>query len=98
MRTTLTLDSDVTKLLEKKSRSANITYKQVVNDALRRGFGVKEATHRPYQPLVFDMGGTLVDLTKANSLIAQLDDQDFVANDQKLRALPKSRQKKVPSK
>ncbi len=98
MRTTLTLDTDVTKLLEKKSRNSTVTYKQLVNDALRHGLGVNEPNHRPYQPLTFDMGGTLVDLNKANSLIAQLEDHDFVAKDKHLRTHSKVSQKKVSSK
>jgi hypothetical protein len=37
MRTTLTLDPDVAKLLEEETRRQRKTFKQVVNEAIRRG-------------------------------------------------------------
>lgn len=37
MRTTLTLDPDVVKLLEEEAHRQRKPYKQVVNDAIRRG-------------------------------------------------------------
>ena len=37
MRTTLSLDDDVAALLEQVRREREITFKQVVNDALREG-------------------------------------------------------------
>lgn len=46
MRTTLTLDPDVVKLLEDEQHRARKPFKQVVNDALRRGLAPK-AVARP---------------------------------------------------
>ena len=37
MRTTLTLDDDVAAALKERARHAELPFKQVVNDALRRG-------------------------------------------------------------
>ncbi len=37
MRTTLSLDDDVAALLEQVQKAKNVTFKQVVNDALREG-------------------------------------------------------------
>ena len=37
MRTTLSLDDDVSVLLEQMRKARNTTFKQVVNDALREG-------------------------------------------------------------
>lgn len=37
MRTTLTLDSDVARLLEEEAHRQRKSFKEVVNDALRRG-------------------------------------------------------------
>lgn len=37
MRTTLTLDDDIADALRERARLLNIPFKQVVNDALRRG-------------------------------------------------------------
>lgn len=41
MRTTLTLDPDVVKLLEDEQHRARKPFKQVVNDAIRRGLAPK---------------------------------------------------------
>lgn len=39
MRTTLTLDPDVARLVEEAVRRDRLPFKRVVNDALRRGLG-----------------------------------------------------------
>ena len=41
MRTTLTIDSDVERLLRREMRRTNRGMKAVVNDALRVGLGVR---------------------------------------------------------
>jgi hypothetical protein len=43
MRTTLTLDPDVVKLLEDEVHRCRKPYKQVVNDAIRRGLSPRTA-------------------------------------------------------
>ena len=45
MRTTLTIDRDVAALLERLRRNRNIRFKELVNDALRRG--LKDMSSRP---------------------------------------------------
>jgi hypothetical protein len=37
MRTTLTLDPDVARMLEEEAHRRRVSFKEVVNDALRRG-------------------------------------------------------------
>ena len=39
MRTTLTLDDDVAVMLEKTRRAKGLSFKQIVNEALRAGLG-----------------------------------------------------------
>jgi hypothetical protein len=39
MRTTLTLDDDVVALLEQERRKRKATFRDIVNEALRRGLG-----------------------------------------------------------
>lgn len=80
MRTTLTLEPDVEKLLQRAMREQGVPFKRVVNDALRRGLheGVPPAP-TPFVQRVFDGGVPLVDLTKAGALAAQLEDQELVA-------------------
>jgi hypothetical protein len=51
MRTTLTLDSDVAAMLAEEAHRQRKPYKQVVNDAIRRGLspvraGERQATYR----------------------------------------------------
>lgn len=41
MRTTLTLDPDVARLLEEEAHRQRKPFKQVVNEAIRRGLGAK---------------------------------------------------------
>ena len=48
MRTTLTLDDDVAKLLEQEMRRKGSSFKQLVNDTLR--LGLAAAKHPPRKP------------------------------------------------
>ena len=43
MRTTLTLDPDVAAMLKKAVARADVSFKQAVNDALRRGLTAETA-------------------------------------------------------
>jgi hypothetical protein len=45
MRTTLTIDEDVAAVLERLRKSRDLSLKQLINEALRRG--LKEMTGRP---------------------------------------------------
>lgn len=51
MRTTLTLDPDVARMLEEEVHRQRKAFKEVVNDALRRGLapGVSERAPQPYR-------------------------------------------------
>ena len=77
MRSTLTLDPDVSRLLQERMKRENLSYKQVVNDAIREGFIVREPRKATYNPLTFSLGKPLVDLTKANALAAEFEDQEI---------------------
>jgi len=75
MRTTLTLDDDVAMLLKKFSQEAGLTFRDAVNESIRRGLippALREAVEIP-QPR--SMGKPTVDLTQALSLIESLDDE-----------------------
>jgi hypothetical protein len=47
MRTTLSLDDDVARLLERARRQRGISLKQLVNEALREGLARLDAPRRP---------------------------------------------------
>jgi hypothetical protein len=51
MRTTLTLDPDVARMLEEETHRQRRPFKQVVNDAIRRGLAPRAANRaeRPYR-------------------------------------------------
>lgn len=81
MRTTVTLDPDVQALLKKAMRRRDLTFKQALNDAVRQGLraGAMKSAAAPFESLTFDMGLPLVDLTKANALAGELEDQELIA-------------------
>jgi hypothetical protein len=56
MRTTLTLDPDVVKLLEEEVHRQRKPYKQVVNEAIRRGLSprVSKRASKPYRIVPHD--------------------------------------------
>ena len=86
MRTTVTLDPDVQLLLKKAMRQRDTSFKQALNDAVRSGLGggsVQGKPGKPYALPVFRLGVPLVDLTKAASLAAELEDQELVARMQR---------------
>jgi hypothetical protein len=76
MRTTVTLDPDVQKLLKEAAHCSGKPFKVTLNDAIRAGLRPQRAAQAaaPNWP-VFDMGLPLVDLTKALALADELDDQ-----------------------
>lgn len=80
MRTTVTLDPDVEVLLKEAMRNSDRPFKQVLNDSLRQALlGTARKAPLPYRQPTFNMGRPLVDLTKATSLAAELEDQEHIA-------------------
>jgi hypothetical protein len=49
MRTTLTLDADVVRLIEDAIHRQRRTMKQVINDALRRALAPQDVRREPYR-------------------------------------------------
>ena len=76
MRTTVTLDPDVEAIVQRAMREQGISFKQALNDAVRRGVAPKKSA--PFHTPTFDMGTPLVPLTKALSLAADLEDDEIV--------------------
>lgn len=79
MRTTITLDPDVADRLHALARERRISFKQAVNTILRRGLyegsGPTEPFHVEARPLGLRLG---IDLDKALSLAARLEDEETV--------------------
>ena len=79
-RTTVTLDADVQALLKKAMREHDLPFKQVLNNAVRDGLRTtRAASVAAFRQRSFDMGAALVDLTHANALAADLEDDVLVA-------------------
>jgi len=78
MRTTVTLDPDTDALLQRAMKERGLTFKEALNEAVRRGLTAGEAETAPELP-VHDLGEPLVDITKAVRLAAELEDQERAA-------------------
>lgn len=76
MRTTITLDPDVALLVEQAMKERNAKFKDVVNELIRRGAGAVPAAETPLPTL--SLGQPLVDLTFANSVIEQMEDDERI--------------------
>lgn len=81
MRTTITLDPDVERLLKDAMRENDLSFKEAVNSALRRGLRVaREQPRKPFVQRSFDCGPLLVSPdTNFNHLAAELEDQEILA-------------------
>lgn len=79
MRTTLTLDPDVTLKLKQRMREGKVTFKQAVNDGLRVGLNARpEKKRKPYKVEPWPMGlKPGIDPDKLNQLVDQLEVEEF---------------------
>lgn len=91
MRTTLTLDPDVVRLVEEEVHRSRKAMKQVVNDALRRGLSgaARPARRKPYrvQPHVAALLPG-IDRTRLNALADEIEDAERMG---RLRRKPAAR-------
>ena len=80
MRTTLTLDDDIADSLKEQARLQNRPFKQVVNDALRRGLSPAGKEDRPPFRVKPFPGGFRpgIDPLKLNQLNDELQVQEFI--------------------
>ena len=79
MRTTVTLDQDVQRLLKEAAHRSGRPFKQVLNDAVRSGLQAPTPKVVPFKQPVFSLGRSKVDLTKSGALAADLEDLDTIA-------------------
>ncbi len=77
MRTTVTLDDDLERSLRDRARERDVPFKQVLNDAIRVGLGSAGRPARRYRMKPRALGSRPgVDLTKALTLAAELEDEE----------------------
>lgn len=79
MRTTVTLDPDVESMLRKEVRRRGEPFKRVLNNAIRAGLRNMKRGDEAFEALTFDMGKPHLDLTKAASLAADLEDEELIS-------------------
>jgi len=75
MRTTVTLEPDVAQLIRTLMRERDLSFKDALNLAVRRGLG-PAATHGPTP--TFSMGQPTVPVTHSLRLAADLEDEEIV--------------------
>ena len=76
MRTTITLDAETEALIKKAMKERNLSFKEIVNDAIQRGLA--PATRRRVTLPSFSMGPPLVNLDKATQLAGELEDEEII--------------------
>ena len=79
MRIVITLDPDVEALVRTTMRARSEPFNQVLNAAIRVGLRAGSAPATRFRQRTFKLGKPLVDLTKALSLAAELEDAETVA-------------------
>ena len=79
MRTTLTLDDDVARLIQETAHRTRTSVKQVVNAALRSALAPPAARQEPYRESVHHAAlAPGLDLTGFNKLADELEDEAIV--------------------
>ena len=80
MRTTLTLEPDVAAMLKKRVAKGDVSFKQAVNEAMRRGLTAEAQGQKPKERYVVRPrtpgGGFLVDITDNGALAEMIDRLD----------------------
>ncbi len=78
MRTTVTIDDDVAQQIRQRMSERGVGFKHIVNELLRRGLR-SNGEPEPYDTPTFAMGARPdVDLSKALSLAAAMEDEAIV--------------------
>ena len=77
VRTTVTLDPDTEQHIRRRMSERGLTFKEAVNDAIRNG--VRETgMSRPFTTQPAAMGRSIVNLDRALSISADLEDEDLL--------------------
>ena len=81
MRTTLTIDDDVAVELARLRRQRDVGFKEIINDALRRGLRDMAAApkrKKPFRTQPFDPGRVLIDnLDNIAEVLALIEGETF---------------------
>ena len=75
MRTTVRIDDDLLRQMKDRAHRENSSLSKLLNEMLRRGLSRGPQRRRPFKQKTHAMGETLIDLTKANAIAAELEDE-----------------------
>jgi len=78
MRTTLTLDDDVAMLLKKFTQESGLTFRDAVNQSIRRGLVAQEPSDAFGLPRPQSMGNPMMDLNQALYVAESMNDTKLV--------------------
>jgi predicted DNA-binding ribbon-helix-helix protein len=79
VRTTVTLEDDLAARLRERARERDLSFKAVLNEAIRSGLTDAGAPSEPYRMKVSPMQAKPeIDLTKALRLAGELEDEEIV--------------------
>jgi hypothetical protein len=77
MRTTVTLDPDTHRIVQRRMRERGQTFKQALNDAIREG-ALGPSDRPPFRTETTAMGEPTVNLDRALQLAGDLEDEELV--------------------
>ena len=81
MRTTLTLEPDVAAMLKKRIAKGDVSFKQAVNEAMRRGLTADVQAQKPKKKYTVRRdtpgGGFLIDITDNAAIQEMWDREDY---------------------
>lgn len=79
MRTTVTLDPDVAAMLREMMREKNLSFKEAINTAIRRGTLSQQPSQKRFKQKTYAMGiRDGIDMTKALNIAANLEDEEIL--------------------
>ena len=76
MRTTVTLDPDTEQLVRRRMRERRVSFKQALNDAIRRGAASEQPT--AFVTATAAMGESRVNLDRALQVASDLEDDELI--------------------
>ena len=79
MRTTVTLEPDAEALVKRLMRERGVSFKEAVNEAIRRGLGGETASREPFRTPTYRMGWSEgLSLDGALSIAGELEDDELI--------------------
>jgi len=78
MRTTITLDADVRRSLEEAMRRQGISFKQALNDAIRRGLATSFRGKRPFVQETYSLGAAQLFRGEKALAVAAIEDEELL--------------------